>query len=147
MIIIVTGVSGSGKTTLGSLLAKKLRLPFFDADDFHPTANVEKMTQGIPLTDHDRLPWLEHLAEISRQWESEGGGILACSALREQYRQILQVVPSIVWLHLKGQKDLLTRKAIFTQRALYESRFIGFSIGNMGRPGIWHIGLIFQNTG
>jgi 6-phosphogluconate dehydrogenase len=110
MIIIVTGVSGSGKTTLGSQLAKKLRLPFFDADDFHPTANVEKMTQGIPLTDHDRQPWLEHLAERIQQWESEGGGILACSALREQYRQILQVVPTIIWLHLKGQKELITER-------------------------------------
>jgi 6-phosphogluconate dehydrogenase len=105
MIIIVTGVSGSGKTTLGSHLAKKLRLPFFDADDFHPTANVEKMTQGVPLTDHDRQPWLEHLAERIQHWESEGGGILACSAMREQYRQILQVVPNILWLHLKGQKN------------------------------------------
>lgn len=110
MIIIVTGVSGSGKTTLGSQLAKKLRLPFFDADDFHPTANVEKMTQGIPLTDHDRQPWLEHLAERIQHWESEGGGILACSALREQYRQMLQVVPTIIWLHLKGQKELITER-------------------------------------
>ena len=110
MIIIVTGVSGSGKTTLGTQLSKKLRLPFFDADDFHPKANVEKMTQGIPLTDHDRQPWLEHLADNIKVWESSGGGILACSALREHYRQILQVVPNIVWLHLIGNKDILTER-------------------------------------
>lgn len=107
MIIIITGVSGSGKTTLGSLLSKKLRLPFFDADDFHPPANIQKMSMGIPLTDQDRIPWLEHLADSMLQWESSGGGILACSALRENYRETLQVVPKITWLHLKGSKELL----------------------------------------
>ena len=110
MIIIVTGVSGSGKTTLGSLLAKKLRLPFFDADDFHPPSNIQKMSMGIPLTDQDRHPWLEHLSESIQQWEASGGGILACSALRENYRQILQVVPQILWLHLKGSKELLHKR-------------------------------------
>jgi 6-phosphogluconate dehydrogenase len=110
MIIIVTGVSGSGKTTLGSLLAKRLRLPFFDADDFHPPANIQKMSMGIPLTDQDRLPWLEHLADSLLQWESSGGGILACSALRENYRETLQVVPKITWLHLKGSKELLQER-------------------------------------
>lgn len=112
MIIIVTGVSGSGKTTLGSLLAKKLRLPFFDADDFHPPANIQKMSMGIPLTDHDRLPWLEHLADSMLQWESSGGGILACSALRESYRETLQVVPKILWIHLKGSKELLHERML-----------------------------------
>ncbi|WP_373520699.1 NADP-dependent phosphogluconate dehydrogenase [Aquiflexum sp.] len=110
MIIIVTGVSGSGKTTLSSLLAKKLRLPFFDADDFHPPANIQKMSMGIPLTDQDRLPWLEHLADSMQQWEGSGGGILACSALRENYRETLQVVPKIIWLHLKGSKELLHQR-------------------------------------
>lgn len=110
MIIIVTGVSGSGKTTLGSLLAKKLHLPFYDADDFHPTANIEKMTHGIPLTDHDRWPWLDHLSENIQKWESSGGGILACSALREIYRERLQTVPDIVWLHLKGMKEVIAER-------------------------------------
>lgn len=107
MIIIITGVSGSGKTTLGTHLAKKLWLPFFDADDFHPTSNIEKMSNGIPLNDHDRIPWLEHLADKILEWEASGGGILACSALKEEYRQMLQVVPQILWVHLKGTKELL----------------------------------------
>jgi len=110
MIIIVTGVSGSGKTTIGSLLAKRLDLPFYDADDFHPTLNVEKMQKGIPLTDHDREPWLNHLAEKIEEWDSKHGAILACSALKEEYREILQVVPHIHWVHLKGEKQLLAER-------------------------------------
>ncbi|ERM83159.1 hypothetical protein P872_17585 [Rhodonellum psychrophilum GCM71 = DSM 17998] len=110
MIIIVTGVSGSGKTTIGSLLAKRLNLPFYDADDFHPAVNVEKMQQGIPLTDHDREPWLNHLAEKIEEWNSKQGAILACSALKEEYREILQVVPHIHWIHLKGEKQLLAAR-------------------------------------
>jgi 6-phosphogluconate dehydrogenase len=110
MIIIVTGVSGSGKTTIGSLLSKRTRLPFFDADDFHPSSNIEKMTQGIPLTDHDRAPWLENLANHILEWEKEGGAILACSALRENYRQTLQVSQNIHWIHLYGEKGILEER-------------------------------------
>jgi len=138
MIIIVTGVSGSGKTTLGSQLAKKLRLPFFDADDFHPTANVEKMTQGIPLTDHDRQPWLLHLADKIQEWESEGGGILACSALREHYRQILQVVPSIVWLHLIGTKDLLTERLSLRKGHYMNPGLLDSQLETWEEPGYGH---------
>ncbi|MFD2203623.1 NADP-dependent phosphogluconate dehydrogenase [Shivajiella indica] len=112
MIFIITGVSGSGKTTIGSLLSKKTHLPFFDADDFHPKANVEKMTQGIPLDDHDRMPWLKTLAEKISGWENHGGAILACSALKENYRQILQSVPGIIWIHLKGEKPLLEERLL-----------------------------------
>ncbi|RPA66711.1 NADP-dependent phosphogluconate dehydrogenase [Cyclobacteriaceae bacterium YHN15] len=110
MIFIITGVSGSGKSTIGSLLSKKTNLPFFDADDFHPKANVEKMTQGIPLDDHDRMPWLNTLSDKIAEWENSGGAILACSALKESYRQILQSIPGIVWVHLKGEKPLLEER-------------------------------------
>jgi 6-phosphogluconate dehydrogenase len=85
-------------------------LPFFDADDFHPKANVEKMTQGIPLDDHDRMPWLNTLSEKIMAWEKSGGAILACSALKESYRQILQSIQGIVWVHLKGEKPLLEER-------------------------------------
>lgn len=110
MIIIVTGVSGSGKTTVGSLLSEKTHLPFFDADDFHPSSNVQKMSQGIPLTDHDRMPWLEHLGKNIVDWEKSGGGILACSALKESYREVLQSTPNIFWVHLQGEKLLLEER-------------------------------------
>lgn len=110
MICIVTGVSGSGKTTIGTLLSKKTNLPFFDADDFHPSSNVEKMSQGIPLTDKDRMPWLHHLGEKIQDWEKSGGAILACSALKESYRSILQSVPHIFWIHLQGEKLILEER-------------------------------------
>lgn len=110
MIFIITGVSGSGKSTIGSLLSKKTYLPFFDADDFHPTVNVEKMTRGIPLDDHDRMPWLNTLSEKITEWENSGGAILACSALKESYRQILQSIQGIIWIHLKGEKPLLEER-------------------------------------
>src|SRR5690606_36891234 len=98
MIIVVFGVTGCGKSTVGELLANKLQLRFYDADQFHPLENVEKMTQGIPLTDKDRLPWLEILGQHLEQWESNQGAVLACSTLNEKYRRILQTVPVIHWV-------------------------------------------------
>ena len=82
MIFIVCGVSGVGKTTTGKLLSESLELPFFDADDFHPASNVDKMSRGIPLDDADRQPWLETLACELAEWEKQGGAVLACSALK-----------------------------------------------------------------
>ena len=89
MIYIFYGVSGVGKTTLGKAWAKELSLPFFDADDFHPASNKDKMRAGQALTDEDRWPWLAELKATFPQWEKEGGGVLACSALKEKYRSFL----------------------------------------------------------
>ena len=89
MVIIVMGVSGVGKTHIGKLVADRLGLPFYDADDFHPTSNVEKMSMGVPLNDNDRLPWLRGLADKILEWSSTGGAVLACSALRAVYRDLL----------------------------------------------------------
>ncbi|MEP2651151.1 MAG: gluconokinase, partial [Paraglaciecola sp.] len=89
MILIVCGVSGTGKSTIGSQLAKKLELPFYDGDDFHPESNVQKMQSGTPLNDKDRQPWLASLAKHIASWEIDGGAVLACSALKESYRKIL----------------------------------------------------------
>ncbi len=96
------GVSGCGKSTIAALLAKKLSLPFLEADDFHPLANKEKMAAKIPLTDEDRLPWLQKLGEEIKS-NQEIGFVLACSALKESYRQLLQSAIDeplqIVFLH------------------------------------------------
>lgn len=89
MVYVVMGVAGSGKTTIGRLLADGLGLPFYDADDYHPRSNRSKMAAALPLTDADRLPWLHELADRIAHWESRGGGVLACSALKESYRRIL----------------------------------------------------------
>jgi carbohydrate kinase (thermoresistant glucokinase family) len=89
MLILVMGVTGAGKSTLAQALARRLGLPFHDADDFHPEENRRKMAQNIALDDSDRAPWLARVAQESLVWEAEGGAVLACSALKHEYRQIL----------------------------------------------------------
>lgn len=92
MIIILMGVTGCGKTTIGKRLAQELHWPFYDGDDFHPRANVEKMRSGIPLTDEDRDPWLATLQNlILERLRAQQPAILACSALKQKYRDRLQV--------------------------------------------------------
>ena len=108
-LIIVMGVSGSGKTTVGELLAKQLNLPFYDGDDFHSAANVAKMAAGHPLTDADRHDWLATLAQHLGEWEQANGAVLACSALKETYRQTLQsgAEEPLRWVFLDGSHELL----------------------------------------
>lgn len=103
MLVIVMGVTGCGKTTIGRLLAERVGLSFHDADDYHSPENRAKMAADIALTDADRWPWLEHLAKLAVEWESEGGAVLACSALRQAHRDLLvQHVPehAVVYLEL-----------------------------------------------
>lgn len=91
---VIMGVTGCGKSTIGRLLAKRLAIPFFDGDDYHPDANVHKMSSGIPLTDEDRFPWLTILNSEISKWNSNNGAALACSALKEDYRKIISTRPS-----------------------------------------------------
>lgn len=130
MVYIVMGVSGSGKTMVGQLLAQRLGLPFYDADDFHSAANVSKMKTGVPLTDDDREGWLQALAKEAVGWEKAGGAVLACSALKEKYRKTLcsKAPESMEWIFLKGSKDLikerlLDRKGHFMNAGLLDSQF------------------------
>ncbi|BBY42280.1 gluconokinase [Mycolicibacterium celeriflavum] len=108
--IVVMGVSGSGKSTVGAALAQRLRVPFADADDFHPPANVAKMTAGEPLNDDDRYPWLEAIGE----WLAERcatGGVMSCSALKRKYRdQLRRHCPDIEMLHLAGTPEVIGRR-------------------------------------
>ncbi|MEU6658655.1 gluconokinase [Streptomyces sp. NPDC046821] len=97
-IIVVMGVSGVGKSTVGQLLAQRLALPFLDADELHPAANRAKMAAGRPLDDADRLPWLLALADRIREATDSGrGGVLACSALKREYRDLLRDAGAHVW--------------------------------------------------
>lgn len=105
------GVSGSGKSTVGKLLAKKLSLPYYDADDFHPSSNVEKMSSGQPLNDADRKPWLLSLANHIHDWNNKKGAILACSALKQSYRDLLRSKSNDVqFIYLEGSKDLILQR-------------------------------------
>jgi len=103
MIVIVMGVVGAGKTTIGKLLAAQRGWEFADADDFHPQANVEKIRNGIPLTDADREPWLDRLRTEILDWiGSHRNVVLACSALKRSYRAKLQAAPEVRFVYLKG---------------------------------------------
>ncbi len=106
------GVSGSGKTTVGELLAQHLGRPFYDGDDFHPAANIAKMAAGHPLTDEDRAGWLATLAADLQPWEAAGGAVLACSALKESYRQTLQAGASLplTWVFLDTDPAVLRQR-------------------------------------
>lgn len=112
MVIILMGVSGSGKTRVGKLLSRKTGLPFYDGDDFHPPANLRKMKNERPLNDQDRLPWLKSLASNVQGWEKNGGAVLACSALKKHYRDLLtkNSTAQVQFIHLKGPQELIARR-------------------------------------
>jgi gluconokinase len=121
------GVSGSGKSTVGAALAHRLGVPFADADDFHPRANIVKMAAGIPLTDDDRRPWLDAVG----QWlaHHDDGGVMTCSALARRYRdQLRSHCPRIEFLHLTGSPELIARRQAdrpghFMPSSLVQSQF------------------------
>jgi len=109
MVIVVMGVSGVGKTTVGMLLARALGAEFAEGDSYHPPANVEKMRNGAPLDDEDRWPWLQILAAELDTWLAEGRDVvLACSALKRAYRDLLAYGrPEVRFVYLKGEAALL----------------------------------------
>jgi gluconokinase len=110
--IILMGVAGCGKTTVGKALAERLGWSFFDADDFHLPENIARMAKGIPLTDADRTPWLAALHDMISSCLKEGQpGVLACSALKAQYREVLlKDNPGGQFVYLKGNYDLIWRR-------------------------------------
>jgi gluconokinase len=125
--IVVMGVSGSGKSTVGAALAQRLRVPFADADDFHPQANIDKMASGHPLDDDDRRPWLERIGE----WLAAhaDGGVMSCSALKHTYRdQLRRHHPATRFLHLSGTPEVIGRRQAsrpghFMPASLLQSQF------------------------
>ena len=130
MVIVIIGVSGAGKSTVGKLLAQDLGWPFHEGDDFHPRSNLVKMAQGIALTDDDRWPWLDEVRKLIDGLVASGqNAIVACSALREAYRQRLrQDAAEVVFVYLKGEQGLIRsrlaeRQDHFMKAGLLESQF------------------------
>ena len=129
MIILLMGVSGAGKTTIGKLLAASLNWEFSDADNFHTATNIEKMRLGIPLNDADRKLWLEDLQAAIKNWLQENKNVvLACSALKTNYRQILIIDSCIQLVYLKGSFDVIenrlkARQNHFMTEKLLKSQF------------------------
>ena len=129
--LVVMGVSGSGKTTIAALVAQELGWRFEDGDWFHPKANVEKMESGTPLTDADRQPWLEAIAAWIEDLRDQGGyGVVACSALKRSYRDILGRAghDTVRFVYLKGDQALVAKRITarhghFMPPALLESQF------------------------
>ncbi|SDB21534.1 6-phosphogluconate dehydrogenase/gluconokinase [Flavobacteriaceae bacterium MAR_2010_188] len=132
------GVSGSGKTTIGRLLAERLSMPFYDADDFHSEANIKKMKDGIALNDEDRMPWLYTISKNLKDWQSNKGSVLACSALKESYREIFnENLESIIWVYLDGKftdidQRLKSRGHHYFNPALLHSQFDTLEIPDYG---------------
>ena len=129
MIIVLMGVTGSGKSTVGKLLAQQLGWKFFDGDDFHSPANIEKMRRGMPLNDDDRRPWLEAIREsIRKMVERSENAVIACSALKHSYRQMLRIAGEVVFVYLKANIDtvrerLRNRTGHFMNPDLIQSQF------------------------
>ena len=129
MIVIVMGVTGAGKTTVGKLLALQLGWKFADADSFHSAANKEKMSQGIALDDADRAPWLASMRAAILQWSGERQNVvLACSALKRDYRQTLDIGSEVKFVYLKGNYEviyerLLSRHGHFATETILRSQF------------------------
>jgi gluconokinase len=114
MVVLLMGTTGAGKTTVGKILAARLRWTFLDADDFHSPANIDKMHHGIPLSDSDRLPWLEKIhTELQRQTQSGKNIVLACSALKQSYRDLLCSELDARIVYLRGTYDLMRQRIAF----------------------------------
>ena len=126
--IVIMGVSGSGKSSVGGRLSVRLGIPFHDADEFHPRANVAKMSSGTPLTDDDRWPWLDAIGKTLH--DTKGGIIVACSALRRVYRDRLRTVAGrpLIFVHLAGSRRTIgerldARRGHFMPLGLLDSQF------------------------
>ncbi|MGW6461046.1 gluconokinase [Streptomyces sp. NPDC055078] len=127
-VVVVMGVAGTGKTTVGRLLAEALGVPYAEGDDFHPPANIAKMSAGTPLDDSDRAPWLDAIGEWAHR-RAGLGGVVSSSALKRVYRDRLRAAaPGTVFLHLAGDRELIERRMAarrghFMPTGLLDSQF------------------------
>ena len=136
MIIIAMGVSGSGKSTYGFRIAEALGLPFIEGDAYHPATNVAKMSQGIPLDDEDRRPWLERLALVLAEAERNAGCVLACSALKASYRELLgsRLSAKPIFVLLDGSREILTERLSNRQGHFFPATLLDSQLDTLERP-------------
>ena len=129
MIIVVMGVSGSGKTTIGTMLAHAIQCPLLEGDSLHSRENIEKMSRGIPLTDSDRAPWLAAIRDRILKFSKRGENlVVACSALKQEYREFIARDIPITWVYLKGSAELIRsrlkhRSSHFMKVSMLASQF------------------------
>lgn len=139
MIVLLMGPAGSGKTTVGELLAEQLSWEFADGDDFHPSANIEKMSRGIGLTDEDRIPWLESIHEKLLQWLAQRRNIvLACSALKRSYRTLLGFgsnAKDLKLVYLQGSYDLLLERLRSRRGHYANEQLLATQLADLEEPG------------
>ena len=136
MTIVLMGVSGSGKTTVGTALANELGWKFIEGDELHPTANISKMALGIPLDDADRAPWLLAIRNVIQEQEASGNSIVvACSALKQSYREYLREGTHIRWVFLAGGAETIRerlehRAGYFMKSGLLDSQLESLEVPN-----------------
>jgi gluconokinase len=135
MVVILMGVTGAGKTTVGRALAEQLQWKFVDADDYHSAANVAKMQAGIPLTDIDRIPWLASLRIAISGWVAAKENIvLACSALKSSYRQVLMRRPEIKLVYLRADRRLIAERLAARENHYMSPQLIDSQFATLQEP-------------
>jgi gluconokinase len=135
--LVFMGVSGCGKSTIADLVAKHLGLPMIEGDDLHPPANIAKMTQGVPLNDDDRRPWLEAIAARIDLWRQAGEqGVVTCSSLRRAYRDILRSGHGDVrFIYLRGSYELLLSRMQHRERHFMPASLLKSQFDTLEAPG------------
>lgn len=134
-IVIVLGVAGAGKTTVGRLLAAELGWAFLDADSLHPPANIDKMASGIPLNDSDRAPWLAAIhARIVSSFQQRESLVVACSALKQRYRETLALGVPITWVYLKGTQETILARLQHRQSHFMKASMLASQFADLEEP-------------
>ncbi|KAF7315415.1 hypothetical protein MIND_00056200 [Mycena indigotica] len=142
VFVVVMGVSGTGKSTLGAALARAISLPYIDGDDLHPKSNVDKMTRGQPLTDEDREPWLQKIRSTAEEMAGNGqkGVVIACSALRRVYREVLRGNDSkgklrTYFVFIDGSRDFLLDRMEKRTAHFMKSNMLDSQLATLEHPG------------
>lgn len=148
MVVVIFGVAGVGKTTVGQLIAKDLGWKFYDADDFHSPANIEKMRNGVPLTDEDRQSWLEQLRDlIERCLANNENAVLACSALKKRYRDQLRVGPDVRFVFLRAGRQRIAKQLENRRDHYFDPNLLDAQFADLEEPDTNEDAVVVDVTG